>query len=336
MEENMTKVAINGMGRIGRAALKVILEQPELELVAVNDIGSIENIAYLLKYDTVYGRYQKEVSVDGSNLVVDGKKIPYLSERDPADLPWAELDVKLAFECVGIFTKFEDASKHIHAGAEWVIISGPTKSKEVPTVVHAVNDPGEEARVISCASCTTNNITPVVEILGRRIGIKKAMLTTIHGYTSTQSLVDGPKSRFRRGRAAAVNIVPTTTGAAVATTKALPQYEGVFDGISVRVPVPVGSISDITFVTERDTTVEEINSVLTEEAQTERYQEIFTVTNDEIVSSDIIQDSHASIADLSMTRVVDGDLVKVMTWYDNEWGYTNQMIRQALEVLGLQ
>ncbi len=329
----MANVAINGLGRIGRAALKVILDTPELDIVAVNDIADIDNIAYLIKYDTVYGRLGKPISVEDGNLVIDGQTIPYYSERNPADLPWKDLGVELVFESTGFFTSFEDASKHIEAGSKWVIISGPTKSAEVPTVVHGVNSNDEETRVISCASCTTNNITPVVEILGRRIGIKKAMLTTIHGYTSTQSLVDAPKGKVRRGRAAAANIIPTTTGAAIATTKALPQYEGVFNGVALRVPVPVGSIADLTFLMERDTTVEEINSILEEEAASDRYKDVLGATYDELVSSDIIQDPRASIVDLGMTHVVDGDMVKIMTWYDNEWGYTNQMVREAISLL---
>ena len=330
----MARVAINGLGRIGRAALKVIMETPELELVAVNDLGSIENFAYLIKYDTVYGRYDKSVTVEDGKLVVDGQAIEYLSERDPANLPWARLDVELVFECTGFFTKQEEAGKHIQAGAEYVIISGPTKSADVPTVVHGVNRPDGSAHILSCASCTTNNITPVMEVMQRRIGVKKAIMTTVHAYTSTQEIVDAPGGKdFRRGRTAAANIVPSSTGAAVATAKALPEVEGIFDGVALRVPVPVGSIADIVFLAARETSVNEINSILREEAATERYDGILGVSDDPIVSSDIIGDSRASIVDLELTQVVDGDLVKIMTWYDNEWGYTNQMIRQALETL---
>jgi glyceraldehyde 3-phosphate dehydrogenase len=258
----MAKVAINGLGRIGRATLKILMEKPELELVGVNDIASKENIAYLIRYDTVYGKYSEQVKVDDGNLVIGGEKIAFLSERDPQNLPWEKLNVDLVFECTGFFTKTEDAEKHLKAGAKFVIVSGPTKSKDMPTIVHGVNDPGGDVRIISCASCTTNNIAPVVEILGRRIGIKKAVMTTIHGYTSTQNIVDGPNKSFRRGRAAAANLVPTTTGAAIATTKALPQFEGKFGGVAVRVPVPVGSIADMVFLMERDTTAEEVNNIL--------------------------------------------------------------------------
>ncbi len=332
----MARVAINGLGRIGRAALKVILDTPELELVAVNDIGTVENMAYLLKYDTVYGRYQREVSVEDGALVIDGKRIPYLSERDPANLPWGSMNVDAVLECTGIFTKQEDASKHLHAGAKFVILSGPTSSADVPTVVHGVNRPNGEVSIISCASCTTNDIAPVMEVMNRRIGVKKAVMTTVHAYTASQSLVDAPggKKDFRRGRGAAANLVPSTTGAAKATAKALPELTGKFDGISVRAPVPVGSIADIVIVTERPTTKEEVNSILREESETDRYRGILGVTEDELVSSDIIQDSRASIVSLDLTMVVDGDLVKIMSWYDNEWGFTHQMIRQTLEVVG--
>lgn len=330
----MARVAINGLGRIGRAALKVIIDTPQLELVAVNDIGSIDNMAYLIKYDSVYGRFDHSVEVKGGDLVIGGKIVKYLSEKNPADLPWSELNVDLVFECTGIFTKEEDAGKHIQAGAEWVIISGPTKSKGVPTVVHGVNHANGNSHIISCASCTTNNITPVMEIMGRRVGIKKAIMTTVHAYTATQLLVDGPGGKdMLRGRAAAMNIVPSSTGAAVATTLALPELEGKFDGLSLRVPVPVGSIADITFVAERPTSVEELNTIFREEAASERYNGILGVVEDPIASSDVIQDPRASIVDLTQTMVVDGDLVKIMSWYDNEWGYTNQMVKEALATL---
>lgn len=328
----MKKIAINGMGRIGRAALKVILDTPGLELIAVNDIVSIENIAYLLKYDSVYGIYEKDVTFDENNIIVDGKKIKYNSVRNPEELPWKENQIEIVIESTGLFTTKEDAAKHITAGAKTVVISAPTKSKDIPTVVHGVNTKDGKTSVFSCASCTTNNITPVVEILDRRVGIKKAIMTTVHAYTATQALVDAPsKKNFRLGRAGAANIVPTSTGAAIATTKALPELTGRFDGVALRVPIPVGSISDLTFVTERTVTVEEINSILKEEAKSERYKLVLAVTDDPLVSSDIIKSPYASTVDMGMTRVVDGDLLKVMTWYDNEWGFTNQMIRQILD-----
>ncbi len=328
----MKKIAINGMGRIGRAALKVILDSPKLELVAVNDIVSIENITYLIKYDSVYGKYEKEVSHNENNLIIDGKRIQYNSVRNPEELPWKENNIDVVIESTGFFTTREDAEKHIKAGAKTVIISAPTKSGDIPTVVHGVNSEDGNTNIFSCASCTTNNISPVVEILGRRIGIKKAIMTTVHAYTASQSTVDGPSEKnFRMGRAGAANIVPTTTGAAIATTKALPEYAGKFDGVALRVPIPVGSISDLTFVTERNVTAEEVNAIFKEEAESTRYANILSTTIEPLVSSDIVKNPYASTVDLGMTRVVDGDLLKVMTWYDNEWGFTNQMIRQILD-----
>lgn len=328
----MARVAINGLGRIGRATLKVVLGTSELELVAVNDIASPDNIAYLIKYDTVYGRFGDEVSAKGGKLQIDGKSYDFLSERDPAKLPWKKLGVDIVFESTGFFTDKEGAGKHVEAGAKFVIISAPTKSEDLPTIVHGVSDADENAQIISCASCTTNSIAPVVEVIGRHLGIQKALLTTIHGYTASQSIVDGPHKNFRRGRAGAVNLVPTTTGAAIATTKVLPQYKGKFDGVSVRVPVPVGSISDLVFLTEKETSEEEVNEILRKEAETERYRGVMRVTDEPIVSSDIIGDTHAAIIDLEMTKVVDGNLLKIFSWYDNEWGYTSQMVRRAKEI----
>jgi glyceraldehyde 3-phosphate dehydrogenase len=323
----MAKVAINGLGRIGRAALKIIMDTPDLELVAVNDLIPAENLAYLLEYDSVYGRYGEVKPGDGS-LTVKGKEIPLLSEKDPASLPWKDMDVDLVFECTGIFTKKEALQKHLDAGAKKVILSAPGN---IDTVVYGTNHKdSKNLDMLSCASCTTNSITPVMEIMRRRIGVKKAQMTTIHAYTSTQNIVDGPSKKMRRGRAGASNLVPTSTGAAVATTKAIPELEGRFDGVAVRSPVPVGSISDITIVTEKETSAEEINSIFKEEAESDRYKNVLAVSVDPIVSSDIIQNPHASIVDLGMTQVVDGDLVKIMAWYDNEWGYANQMIREAI------
>ena len=327
----MARTAINGFGRIGRAALKVILDTPELDLAAVNDIVPVENLAYLLRYDTVYGRYERDVEVDGDNLVIDGQVIPVLKEKDPAQLPWEEMDVDIALECTGIFRTKADLKKHLQAGADYVLLSAPAKD-DVPTIVHGVTEADDEQRMVSCASCTTNCITPVVEVLGRRLGIQKAIMTTIHAYTSSQAIVDSPAKKIRRGRAGAANFVPTTTGAAVATTKALPQYEGKFDGVAVRGPVPDGSLADLVFLVEKDTTAEEVNQIFIEESQTDKYQGILGVTRDPIVSTDIIGDPHASLVDLGMTQVVDGNLVKVMSWYDNEWGFTNQMIREAVRI----
>jgi|SRR5687768_1415753 len=326
------KVAINGLGRIGRAALKIILDTPQLELVAVNDIVPVENIVYLLKYDTVYGRYEKTVEIDGENLIIAGKTLRYSQEKDPARLSWSSLGVDVVLECTGVFTKREDLEKHVQAGAKYVILSAPAKSDDIATVVHGVNTADGNTNIIACASCTTNCITPVVEIIGRRIGIQKAIMTTVHAYTASQAIVDGPSKRFERGRAGAANFVPTSTGAALATAKALPQLDKLFDGIAVRGPVAVGSLADIVLVTERKTSVDEINQIFVEEAASDRYRGIVGVTEDPIVSSDIIKDPRASIIDLGMTRVVDGDLVKILSWYDNEWGFTNQMVRQVMEI----
>lgn len=329
----MTKrVAINGLGRIGRATLKLALEESRLELVAVNDIAAPENLAYLLKYDTVYGRYEKPVASHDGSISIDGKDYRVLSEKMPENLPWKDLDVDLVFECTGIFRKQKDLEKHLKAGAKHVILSAPGKSDETPTVVHGVNSPDGDTAAISCASCTTNCITPVAEIMVRRIGVFKAALMTVHAYTSSQGMVDAPASKMRRGRAGAANIVPTSTGAAKATGKALPDIEGHFDGIAIRVPVPVGSIADITFVTERPTSVEEVNAIFREEADSNRYRGILGVAEDPIVSSDIIGDPHASVVDLQSTQVIDGDLVKVLSWYDNEWGYAAQMVREAVRM----
>ena len=325
----MKKIAINGFGRIGRAALKVIIETPGLEVIAVNDLMSLENAVYLFKYDTVYGKYGGEVNIQDNYLIINDKKILFLSEKDPAQLPWNNLGIDIVIESTGVFTKREDAEKHIHAGAKNVVISAPSKSKETPTVLHGVNKLDGDIAIFSCASCTTNNIGPVLEIIDRRLGIKKAILNTVHAYTASQSIVDAPSKRdFRMGRAAALNLVPASTGAASAAIKALPQLEGRFDGIAIRTPVPAGSISDITFVTARNTTAEEINNILIEESKTDRYKQVLATSNEPLVSSDIVQSSFASIVDLEMTRVVDGDLVKIMAWYDNEWGFTNQMIRE--------
>ena len=327
----MKKISINGFGRIGRSSLKIIMQTPHLELVGINDLMTIENAVFLLKHDSIYGKYEKLVTHDADYIYIEEKKIRYTSIKDPAYLPWKKLDVEIVIESTGLFTNSADAEKHLAAGAKFVVISGPTK--DTPTVVHGVNTEEGKVAIFSCASCTTNNISPIIEILGRRIGIKKAILNTTHAYTASQTLMDAPSKReFRMGRSAGINSAPAATGAAIATTKALPQYAGKFDGIAIRVPVAVGSISDITFIAERITTVAEINQVLTEEAQTPRYKSIVDVTDEPLVSTDIIKSPFAATIDLEMTRVVDGDLVKVMAWYDNEWGFTNQMIRQILEL----
>jgi glyceraldehyde 3-phosphate dehydrogenase len=331
----MATVAINGLGRIGRAALKILLDADGLDLVAVNDIADADNLAYLIKYDTVYGRYHHEVRADDGALVIDDRRIPALAERDPANLPWADLGVELVLECTGIFTTADQLEKHVQAGASYVILSAPTNSDTVPTVVHGVNRPQGQPQIISCASCTTNCITPVIEIAQRRLGVERAVMTTVHAYTAGQQLVDGPSKSFRRGRAGAANLVPTSTGAARATTRAVPELAERFDGIAVRAPIPVGSIADIVFDASRPTTIEEVNQAFRQEAATVRYEGILGVSEDPLVSADIVGDPRAAVIDLALTRVVDSTLVKVMAWYDNEWGFTHQMIREARSTLGV-
>ena len=329
------RIAINGLGRIGRAILTLVIDDPSLELVAVNDLVEAENLAYLLRFDTVYGRYAKPVVVDGPDLVVDGRRLRTLRTRDPEELPWKDLRVDLVFECTGMFARRSDLEKHIRAGARIVLLSAPSKGAEVETVVHGVNVAEGTSGIISCASCTTNCITPIIEVIGRRVGFRKAVMTTVHAYTSSQSVVDGPSRHLRRGRAAAANLVPTTTGAALAATRALPQYAGLFDGIAVRAPIPVGSLADITFLTSRKTSVDEVNRILTQEAGSGRYAGVLAVSHDPLVSSDVVGDAHAAVVDLELTKVVDGDLAKVMAWYDNEWGYANQMLREARSVTSM-
>ena len=327
----MHRIALNGLGRIGRATLKIILDTPELELVAINDIAPVGNLAYLLKYDTVYGHFGKSVEAGEGLLRIDGREIPVLNEKDPTKLPWKEMDVDTVFECTGIFRTTEDLQKHIEAGATHAILSAPSKSEDMLTVVHGTSEDQRPA-TYSCASCTTNGITPVFEVVARRVGIRKAAMTTVHGYTTSQNIVDGPSKKLRRGRAGAANLVPTTTGAAIATTKVLPEFEGRFDGAAIRAPVPCGSIADLTFVMERATSVEEINGIFSEESESERYRGILGVTRDPLVSSDILRDPRATVVDLEMTKVIDGDLLKVMSWYDNEWGYAAQMVREAVQL----
>lgn len=330
----MARVAINGLGRIGRATLKIAMDTPGLDLVAANDLGTPENIVYLLKYDSVYGRYDRALAADDGHLRVDTHAIRLLSEQDPVRLPWKELGVDIVFECTGAFTRRDDLAAHVRAGARYVILSAPSKSDDLETIVHGVNAPQGGTTIISCASCTTNCITPVMEILDRRIGVRKAAMTTVHAYTSSQALVDSARTRPSRGRAAAANLVPTSTGAATATAKALPRFGGRFDGVAVRAPVTVGSLADIVALAARAMSVEEVNGIFSEEAETDRYRGVLGVTADPLVSSDIIKDTRASVIDLGLTQVIDGDLVKVMAWYDNEWGYASQLVRQALQIAG--
>jgi glyceraldehyde 3-phosphate dehydrogenase len=328
----MARIAINGLGRIGRAVLKIALDTPDIQVVAVNDLLPTENLAYLLKFDTVYGRYHKMISVQGDGLKVGDSEIKMLNSKEPSELPWKNMNIDVALECTGHFTNSEGLQKHLKAGAKYAILSAPSKNGGMKFVVPGVNHAEQSDTMFSTASCTTNCITPVVEIMHRHFGVKKAVMSTVHAYTSSQSLVDGPSKKLRRGRAAALNLVPTSTGAAEATTKVITELGGLFDGVAIRAPIPVGSISDIVFVASKKTSVHDVNQVFREESLTDRYRDILGVSDDEIVSSDIIQDSRASVVDLTMTKVVDGDLVKVMSWYDNEWGYAAQMVREAVRV----
>ena len=339
-----TRVAINGFGRIGRAFLKVARERADLEVVAVNDLGDIKNMAYLLKYDTAYGVSDFDVTAkaDGSVLVVDGKEVIYVSEKDPIQLPWAELNVDMVVESTGLFTSSEKAMAHVTAGAKRVVVTAPIKDDPASavqgaTVLMGLDEAGLAAKLATCpvssnASCTTNAGSPLLAILDEAIGVEKALLSTVHGYTASQALVDGPSRKdFREGRAAAQNIVPSSTGAAIAVTKVMTHLAGLFDGISLRVPVVTGSIVDITFISKRPTSVAEVNAILKASAGQERWKGIFTVTEEPLVSHDIVGNPHASIADLSFTRVVGGNLVKVLGWYDNEMGYTYTLVDHVIK-----
>jgi len=327
------RVAINGFGRIGRAFLKIARERQEIEIVAVNDLGNVENFAYLLKYDSVYGASSFDVKADTekNSLIIEGQEIVFLAEKDPTKLPWKQMDIDVVVESTGLFTSVEKSNAHILAGAKKVVITAPIKDGQ--TVLMAMNeDKLEGCQITSNASCTTNAGSPLIAILDETLGIEKALLNTVHAYTASQSLVDGPsKKDLREGRAAAQNIVPSSTGAAIAVTKVAPQLEGKFDGISIRVPVVAGSIVDITFISKKNTTADEVNSILKKASLEPRWSGVFTVTEDDLVSRDIIGNRHASIADLAFTRVVDGNLVKVLAWYDNEMGYTYTLVEHVIK-----
>ncbi len=327
------RVAINGFGRIGRAFTR-LSHGRDIELVAVNDLGSLENLAYLLKYDTVYGRAPFSVEAKNDVLVVDGKEVKFLQEKDPTQLPWKKLNIDVVVESTGFFTRYEDAQKHVQAGARRVVISAPGKGDESigATVLMGLNEERLKTRKVSSnASCTTNAANPVIAILDEAIGIEKAILSTTHAYTASQSIVDSPARKdMKEGRAAAQNIVPTSTGAAIAVTQAYEPLKGKFDGISLRVPVPAGSIADVTFIAKRPTSAEEVNTILRNAAKSARWEGIFKTTDEDLVSSDIVGEPVASIADLGMTRVVDGTLVKVLAWYDNEMGYTESLVRHVI------
>lgn len=335
----MVRVAINGFGRIGRTFLRSAFEHDDFEVVAVNDLGNLDNLAYLLKYDSAYGQSPFTVEVDEGKLSVAGKEIVFIQERAPEKLPWKKLNIDVVVECTGFFTSYAGSKKHLTAGAKRVVISAPAKDDPADvglngaTVLMGVN----QEKLATCdissnASCTTNAVSPLIAILKETIGIEKAVLNTVHAYTASQSLVDSPaKKNLRLGRAAALNIIPSTTGAAVATTVVHSELKNKFDGIAMRVPVPVGSLVDVTFVASRKTTVEEVNEALRKAAAEKKWQRIFAATEEPIVSSDIIGSRVGSIADLSFTKVVDGDLVKVLAWYDNETSYTQTLIEHVAE-----
>ncbi len=334
------RVAINGFGRIGRAFLKVARERQELEVVAINDLGNINNFAYLLKYDSTYGPSGFDVTVNEktNSLVVDGHEVQFISEREPTKLPWKALDIDVVVESTGLYTSAEKAMAHVTAGAKRVVVSAPIKDEESSpvqgvTVLMAMNEDKLEGNPISSnASCTTNAGSPLVAILDESIGIEKALLNTVHAYTASQALVDGPSRKdLREGRAAGQNIVPSSTGAAIAVTQVATQLKGLFDGISIRVPVIAGSIVDVTFIAKRNTTAEEVNGLLKKAAADPRWHGVFTVTEEALVSRDILGNKHASIADLAFTRVVGGNLVKVLAWYDNEMGYTNTLVKHVIK-----
>lgn len=333
------KVAINGAGRIGRAFYKIAQSETEIDIVAINDLGDIDNIAYLMKYDSAYGKsgYAIEVASDKKSFTIAGKKVLFFSEKEPANLPWRDLGIDVVVESTGFFTSYTKALPHITAGAKRVVISAPAKdeagSPKVATILMGINENEfENSPITSNASCTTNSASPVMAILDETVGIEKAILSTVHAYTASQSLVDSPnKKDWKEGRAAAQNIVPTSTGAAIAVAKALPQLLGKFDGISMRVPVVAGSIADITIVTKCMTTVEEINKILLDASNHERWKNTFAVTTEALVSSDIVGSVFSSIADLNLTRVVDGNLVKVCAWYDNEIGYTHSLVLHVIK-----
>ena len=328
------KIAINGFGRIGRNAFKLAFERDDIEVIAINDLTDTKTLAHLLKHDSTYGTYHYDVSYDENSIFVAGKQIRVLAERDPALLPWGEFGIDVVIEATGLFVQPEKARAHINAGAKKVVISAPAKGEGAKFIVLGVNEHEltREDDIISNASCTTNCIAPVMAVLEREFGIEKSLMTTVHSYTASQRILDAPAKDLREARSAAENIVPTTTGAAIATAKVIPSLEGKFDGLSVRVPTPVVSLSDITAVLKRNTTKEEINEVFKRAAADPFYQGILAVTDEPLVSMDFKGNSHSSIVDLSLTNVVDGNLIKVVAWYDNEWGYSNRLVEIVADV----
>ncbi len=330
-----TRVAINGFGRIGRNAFRVAFERNDLEVVAINDLTDTKMLAHLLKYDSNYGIYDHKISSDEQHLIVDEQKIPVFAEKEPARLPWKDIGVDVVIESTGFFVKTELAKGHVNAGAKRVVISAPAKDDEAETIVIGANEAqldNSQALVYSNASCTTNSLAAIMGVLDAEFGIEKAMMTSAHGYTADQRLQDAPHRDYRRARAAAKNIIPTTTGAAIAVTKTLPGLKDKFDGMAIRVPVSVVSISDITMLFSRDTTVEEINNVIKKTCADPFFQGILSCTDEPLVSSDFIGNSHSGIIDLLLTRVVAGNLAKVVVWYDNEWGYSNRLVELVADI----
>ncbi len=331
----MAKLAINGFGRIGRNAFKIAFDRSDLEIVAINDLTDTKTLAHLLKHDSSYGEYDHDISYDDDEIIVDGKHIKVLAEKEPANLPWEEMGVDVVIESTGFFVDPAKAKAHIDpAGAKKVIISAPAKGEGADTIVLGVNDDKIKAAtdVVSNASCTTNCITPVMGVLESHFGIDKAMMTTVHSYTASQKLQDAPAKDLREARAAAENIVPTTTGASIAAGKALPAIDGKFGGLSVRVPTPVVSMSDFVVVLKRDVTVDEVNDVFKKAAKEPFYQGILAVTEEELVSSDFKGNAHSCIVDLPLTAVIGGNMVKVVAWYDNEWGYSNRLVELTADI----
>lgn len=329
-----TRVAINGFGRIGRNAFKIAFARADIEIVAINDLTDTKTLAHLLKHDTNYGAYDKEVGFDDSNIIVDGRPIKVLAQKDPAQLPWKDLQVDVVIEATGFFVDPAKARAHIDAGARKVVISAPAKGEGATTIVLGVNEDKLEGAsdIVSNASCTTNCITPVAAVIESNFGIEKAMMTTVHSYTASQVLQDGPAKDLREARNAAENIVPTTTGASIAAAQALPALQGIFGGLSVRVPTPVVSLSDFVILTKRSLTVEEVNEAFKKAASEPFYQGILAVTEEELVSSDFIGNSHSAIVDLKLTAVVGGTMLKVVAWYDNEWGYSNRLVEEVADI----
>jgi len=325
-------IAINGFGRIGRAAFKIALENKNVNVVAINDLMDNATLAHLLQYDTVYGKYDKKVEATADGFKVAGRFFPILEIKEPENLPWKKLKVDVVLECTGIFRKAEDAKKHLAAGAKVVLLSAPGKGDDFQTLVLGTSFTEKnvgKSDMVSNASCTTNCISPVIQVLQDAFGIEKALMTTIHGYTADQNLVDGPHKDLRRARAAAQNIIPTSTGAAKATTKVIPELAEKFDGVAIRVPVICGSVSDITVLLKKEATVKEVNQAFIQAVSKPQYQGVLDASQEPLVSSDIIKNTHSAIVDLELTQVVGGNLVKVFAWYDNEWGYSNRLIEMA-------